>query len=75
MSSNTFKMMSQRGIMLLKTVEGCSRFVYEDQGGYLIIGIGHLLSRTENLTGKIYINGKPFFYYHGLNDFALFLRH
>jgi len=68
MSSNTFKMMSQRGIMLLKTVEGCSRFVYEDQGGYPTIGIGHLLTRTENMTGKIYIDGEPVYYHQGLTD-------
>ncbi len=59
---------SRAGIELIKVLEGCRRYVYVDEGGYLTIGIGHLLSRTENLTGKIYINGEPFFYYHGLTE-------
>ena len=50
---------SSAGVDLIKKLEGCSRFVYEDQGGYPTIGIGHLLTRTENMTGKIYINGEP----------------
>ncbi len=59
---------SDAGIQLIKKLEGCSRFVYEDQGGYPTIGIGHLLTRTENMTGKIYIYGEPVCYHPGLTD-------
>jgi len=59
---------SSAGVDLIKKLEGCSRFVYEDQGGYPTIGIGHLLTRTENMTGKIYINGEPVYYHEGLTD-------
>ncbi len=59
---------SDAGIDLIKKLEGFSRFVYEDQGGYPTIGIGHLLTRTENMTGKIYINGEPVYYHKGLTD-------
>ena len=59
---------SDTGIDLIKRLEGCSRFVYEDQGGYPTIGIGHLLTRTENMTGKIYIDGEPVYYHQGLTE-------
>ena len=59
---------SDAGVDLIKKLEGCSRFVYEDQGGLPTIGIGHLLTRTENVTGKIFINGEPIFYQLGLTD-------
>jgi len=65
---NKIRNISDHGIALIKKLEGCSRFVYEDQGGYPTIGIGHLLTRTENMTGKIYINSEPVYYHQGLTD-------
>ncbi|HPG82402.1 MAG TPA: lysozyme [bacterium] len=59
---------SQAGIELIKVLEGCRRYVYDDEGGYPTIGIGHLLTRTENMTGKLYINGESVYYHQGLTD-------
>jgi len=59
---------SQAGIELIKVLEGCRRYVYDDEGGYPTIGIGHLLTRTENMPGKLYINGESVYYHQGLTD-------
>ena len=59
---------SRAGIELIKVLEGCRRYVYDDEGGYPTIGIGHLLTRTENMTGKLYINGESVYYHQGLTD-------
>jgi len=64
----TVRQISSAGVELIKKLEGCSPYVYEDQGGYPTIGIGHLLTRTENVTGKICINGEPVYYQHGLTE-------
>lgn len=64
----TVRQISNAGVELIKKLEGCSLFVYEDQGGYPTIGIGHLLTRTENLTGKICIKGEPVYYQRGLTE-------
>ena len=59
---------SRAGIELIKVLEGFRRYVYDDEGGYPTIGIGHLLTRTENMTGKLYINGESVYYHQGLTD-------
>ena len=43
------------GMAFLEEVEGAHRFVYPDSGGEPTIGIGHLLTRSENTSGKIVI--------------------
>lgn len=53
---------------MLRKLEGCSLTVYDDQAGWPTIGIGHLLSRTENVSGKIWIGSEPFIVYNGLTE-------
>lgn len=68
MNQQKKRIISSNGIAHIRKFEGCNPYVYEDQGGYPTIGIGHLLTRTENMTGKIYINGEPVFYHQGLSE-------
>jgi lysozyme len=60
--------MSSKGIALIKQFEGCCLTIYDDQAGYPSIGIGHLLTRTENVSGKIWISGAPYVIYYGLTE-------
>lgn len=50
--------LSQRGIDLIKRLEGCSTTMYHDAAGLPTIGIGHLLTRSELSSGKLLINGE-----------------
>ena len=51
--------MSESGLEMLKTLEGCKVNAYKDVAGYLTIGVGHLLTEEEIEAGLI--NGKvPF---------------
>lgn len=59
---------SQNGIDLLKSLEGCSKTVYLDSGGAPTIGIGHLLTKSERASGKIAIAGNLIPYVSGLSD-------
>ncbi|HOT98242.1 MAG TPA: lysozyme [bacterium] len=59
---------SFKGIALIKKLEGCRLTVYDDQAGLPTIGIGHLLTRTENVSGKIWIGGEPYIIYNGLTE-------
>lgn len=49
---------SDKGIALIKRLEGCSTVAYRDVAGLLTIGVGHLLTRSELMSGKILIDGK-----------------
>lgn len=62
------KKVSENGISLIKKLEGCRLTIYDDQAGLPTIGIGHLLTRTENVTGKIWISGEPYIIYNGLTE-------
>jgi len=44
---------------LLEVWEGVRQQVYLDSGGEATIGIGHLLTRDEKASGKIFIDGAP----------------
>ena len=48
---------STNGIALLRRLEGCSTVAYDDVAGLKTIGIGHLLTRSELMSGRILING------------------
>ena len=49
---------SDKGIALIKRLEGCSTVAYRDVAGFLTIGVGHLLAKSESASGKILIDGK-----------------
>ena len=58
----------QRGKNLFKEWEGLVTHEYLDSGGAPTIGIGHLLTRSERTSGKIFIGGKSFVYRNGLTE-------
>lgn len=60
--------LSSAGRKLLESpsVEGCVLHSYKDQGGYLTIGVGHLLSAIEKSRGTIILAGKPIAWRKGL---------
>lgn len=59
---------SENGKRLLAEWEGINTRLYRDSGNALTIGIGHLLTRDELTSGKIWINSKPVKYRDGLTD-------
>lgn len=58
---------SERGIELLGELEGRESHVYLDSAGFQTIGIGHLMTRSELMSGKIWIGGRPVEWKHGLS--------
>lgn len=58
--------MSEKGKELLAQWEGLELNVYNDVAGLPTIGVGHLLTRDELTSGKIYIQGEPVRYANGL---------
>ena len=72
---------SKQGLDLIKEVEGKRNTAYNDSGGASTIGIGHLLTKSERVSGKIVIKyGNPhtnetISYANGISDkhvYALF---
>jgi len=59
---------SNEGIALIRRLEGVGFHAYLDSGGAWTIGVGHLLSKSERSSGKIWIAGKPVKYSAGLAD-------
>jgi lysozyme len=59
---------SNEGIALIRRLEGVGFHAYLDSGGAWTIGVGHLLSKSERSSGKIWIAGKPVKYSGGLAD-------
>jgi lysozyme len=55
------------GRALFKEWEGLDVNEYLDSGGAPTIGIGHLMTRSERMSGKILIKGKPVVYRNGLS--------
>jgi lysozyme len=47
--------MSEQGVHLLTQWEGFKTKIYKDSAGLPTIGVGHLLTRDELTSGKIYI--------------------
>ena len=58
--------MSEKGKKLLAQWEGTILDVYNDAAGLPTIGVGHLLTRDELTSGKIYIQGQLVRYTNGL---------
>ena len=56
----------QSGRALFQEWEGLDLNEYLDSGGAPTIGIGHLMTRSERMSGKIIIKGKPVVYRKGL---------
>lgn len=52
----------------LESIEGREKFVYPDSGGAPTIGLGHLLTKSERMSGKILIGSTPVRYANGLTD-------
>lgn len=63
---------SDIGIDFIDDVEGREKFEYLDTEGNPTIGIGHLLTRSELTSGKIFIEGVgTIVYRNGLSDFQM----
>ena len=60
--------MSQHGLDLLTQWEGCELKVYNDAAGLPTIGVGHLLTKSELMSGKINIGGVPVKYADGITS-------
>ena len=60
--------MSQHGIGLLTQWEGCELKVYNDAAGLPTIGVGHLLTKSELMSGKINIGGVMVKYADGITQ-------
>ena len=56
----------QSGKKLFQEWEGLELNEYLDSGGAPTIGVGHLMTRSERMSGKIMINGKGVVYRNGL---------
>jgi len=69
--------LSEAGKQWFQELEGLRTHVYLDSGGAPTIGVGHLLTPSERLSGKITIAGTPVRYHEGLTDaqcWALFTQ-
>jgi lysozyme len=62
---------SDEGIDFIIREEGQVLHVYRDQGGLPTIGVGHLLTKSELMSGKILIGGVPVRYAPGLTVSAV----
>jgi len=59
---------SEHGLELLKQWEGFELKVYKDSAGLPTIGVGHLITKSEQSSGAIVIAGAPVPYANGLTD-------
>lgn len=59
---------SKHGIDLLIQREGFMLKPYRDSKGLLTIGVGHLLTKTERMTGRILISGEKVAWKTGLTS-------
>lgn len=60
--------MSEHGLELIKQWEGFKPDVYKDSAGLPTIGVGHLITKSQQTTGEIVIGGVPVQYANGLTD-------
>lgn len=60
--------MSEPGLELLKQWEGFKLKVYKDSAGLPTIGVGHLITKSEQSSGQILIGGVAVSYANGLTD-------
>jgi lysozyme len=59
---------SESGKRKIREWEGSRARPYRDAGGKLTIGVGHLLTKSELASGKIWIQGQAVRYADGLSD-------
>ena len=59
---------SDQGKRKIREWEGSRARAYRDAGGKLTIGVGHLLTKSELASGKIWIQGQAVPYAAGLSD-------
>ncbi len=59
---------SEHGKKKIREWEGSRARPYRDAGGKLTIGVGHLLTKSELSSGKIWIQGQAAPYAAGLSD-------
>lgn len=64
---------SRYGLEKLKLWEGFRNHVYDDSGGKPTIGVGHLLTKSELMSGKINIGGSLIKYRNGLSGDEVYL--
>lgn len=62
------KRMSDRGRKMLIELEGSPSRAYRDVAGFLTIGVGHMLTRSELTSGKVSIGGSAVHWRDGLSD-------
>lgn len=65
--------MSEKGVAHVALVEGCVKSgdlhkMYKDIVGLQTLGYGHLLTKSELTSGKVYINSAPVEWKKGLNE-------
>ena len=62
------RQMTQTGIKALLAREGSRSKMYYDTAGLPTIGVGHLLTRSEMTSGKIWIDGEAIRWRDGLSN-------
>lgn len=62
----TIMQVGRAGKLLFQAWEGLELNEYLDSGGAATIGVGHLMTRSERMSGKIIIKGKVVVYRKGL---------
>ena len=62
------RQMTQTGIKALLDREGSRSKMYYDTAGLPTIGVGHLLTRSEMTSGKIWIDGEAICWRDGLSN-------
>jgi lysozyme len=60
--------MSEAGLAMLTSLEGKRNQMYHDAVGLPTIGVGHLLTKDELSSGKIFIGGEAISWQSGLMD-------
>ncbi len=60
--------LSDKGIAALRLSEGLELKPYSDIGGKTTIGIGHLLTPAEKISGIIYIDSRPVKWRNGISE-------
>lgn len=60
--------LSHAGIILLGKLEGREKQIYLDSGGAPTIGVGHLLTKGERMSGKLMVQGVVARWGDGLTD-------
>lgn len=63
--------LTDQGRKLLEELEGRRSHAYRDSAGLLTIGVGHLLTRDELSSGKLWVGGTSFRWRDGLTEMQI----